>query len=76
MPNALYGSATARRMRSGLDFGPERFDQVMRLDDSGWKRELQAHDELFAKLGAKQPQVFAQERTELGARFGGRQATL
>jgi hypothetical protein len=41
----------------------------MGLDNARWQTELEAHDELFAKLGAKQPSVFAQERTELGARF-------
>ena len=56
----------------GLEFGPDRFATVMRLDDARWQSELAAHDELFAKLGAKQPPVFVQERTELGARFARR----
>jgi phosphoenolpyruvate carboxykinase (GTP) len=54
---------------NGLEFGPDRFATVMGLDNARWQTELEAHDELFAKLGAKQPSVFAQERTELGARF-------
>ncbi|TMH04741.1 MAG: phosphoenolpyruvate carboxykinase (GTP), partial [Betaproteobacteria bacterium] len=53
----------------GLEFGPERFATVMRLDDARWQSELAAHDELFAKLGAKQPPVFAAQRRQLGARF-------
>ncbi len=56
---------------SGLNYGPERFRLVMNLDASRWKRELQAHDELFAKLGAKQPPALSQQRRELGARFAG-----
>jgi phosphoenolpyruvate carboxykinase (GTP) len=56
---------------SGLEFGPERFATVMRLDDARWQRELAAHDELFAKLGTKQPQVFVAQRRQLGARFAG-----
>jgi hypothetical protein len=43
----------------------------MRLDDARWQSELAAHDELFAKLGAKQPQVFAAQRRHLGALFPG-----
>ena len=60
----------------GLEFGPERFATVMRLDDARWQSELTAHDELFAKLGDKQPPVFAQERSELGKRFAGRESSL
>jgi phosphoenolpyruvate carboxykinase (GTP) len=53
----------------GLEFGPERFAQVMRLDRVRWTRELDAHDELFAKLGSKQPQALSAQRRALGARF-------
>ena len=53
----------------GLTYGPERFQLVMSVDGSRWKSELQAHDELFATLGAKQPAVLSQQRRELGARF-------
>jgi phosphoenolpyruvate carboxykinase (GTP) len=53
----------------GLEFGPERFAQVMRFDRARWTRELDAHDELFAKLGTKQPQALSAQRRALGARF-------
>jgi len=53
----------------GLDFPPERFAQVMKVDYALWKRELAAHDELFAKLGDKRPAVLAAERERLGARL-------
>ena len=53
----------------GLDFGASRFDQVMRLDRASWQRELASHDQLFAKLGAKQPDALAELRRELGAKF-------
>ena len=55
----------------GLDFGPERFRQVMRLDPARWGRELEAHDELFAKLGSKQPSALSKQRRELESRFRG-----
>ena len=55
----------------GLDYGPERFEQVMRLDQTRWRHELEAHDELFAKLGSKQPAALAKQRRELESRFRG-----
>ncbi len=53
----------------GLEFGPERFAEVMHFDSARWTRELDAHDELFAKLGAKQPHALSARRRVLGARF-------
>ena len=53
----------------GLDFGVERFSHVMRCDRTHWKQELAAHDELFARLGAKQPQALAVLRQRLGAKL-------
>jgi phosphoenolpyruvate carboxykinase (GTP) len=53
----------------GLDFSSERFGQVMRLERELWKRELAAHDQLFAQLGSKQPRAFADLRRHLGARL-------
>jgi phosphoenolpyruvate carboxykinase (GTP) len=53
----------------GLDFSAERFGQVMRLEHDLWKRELAAHDQLFAQLGSKQPRAFADLRRHLGARL-------
>jgi hypothetical protein len=43
----------------------------MRLERELWKRELAAHDQLFAQLGAKQPRAFADLRRHLGARLAG-----
>jgi len=53
----------------GLDFGPDRFGQVMRLQRELWQRELAAHDELLARLGSKQPKALADLRRDLGARL-------
>jgi phosphoenolpyruvate carboxykinase (GTP) len=54
---------------TGLDFPAERFAQVMKVDKAMWTRELTAHDELFAKLGAKRPSELARERERLGGRL-------
>jgi phosphoenolpyruvate carboxykinase (GTP) len=53
----------------GLDYAPGRFAQVMQADREMWRRELAAHDELFAKLGAKKPKALAMLRERLGARL-------
>ena len=55
---------------AGLEFPPERFAQVMRVDRALWSRELAEHDQLFAKLGAKGPPALAAERHRLGGRIG------
>jgi len=55
----------------GLEFGHERFDQIMRLDRSSWQRELDAHDQLFAKVGHKRPEALARLRAELDAKLSG-----
>jgi hypothetical protein len=53
----------------GLDFAHERFDQVMQIDRADWERELEAHDQLFAKLGNKRPAALVRLRRELEARL-------
>jgi phosphoenolpyruvate carboxykinase (GTP) len=55
---------------TGLDFTREKFDQVMCVDETMWRRELAAHDELFSRLGTKRPLALDQERRRLGERLG------
>ena len=54
---------------TSLDFGPDRFAQVMNVNSEEWQRELAAHDQFFSKLGTKQPPVLRSERSKLGARL-------
>jgi len=54
---------------AGLEFPPERFAEVMRVDKRLWARELAEHDALFAKLGPKEPVELARERRRLGERL-------
>jgi phosphoenolpyruvate carboxykinase (GTP) len=54
---------------TGLDFSAERFERVMRVEVSAWRRELGAHDQLFDKLGAKRPYALVAERRRLGERL-------
>ncbi|MGP1679417.1 MAG: phosphoenolpyruvate carboxykinase (GTP) [Burkholderiales bacterium] len=53
----------------GLDFGPEKYASVTSIDSAAWERELQLHDELFAKLKDKLPQALVLERQLLEARL-------
>jgi phosphoenolpyruvate carboxykinase (GTP) len=55
----------------GLSFPREDFERVMQVDAAMWARELAAHDELFSKLGAKQPAALVAERERLGSRLLG-----
>jgi phosphoenolpyruvate carboxykinase (GTP) len=54
---------------TGLDYPPARFAQVMKVDYASWGVELAAHDQLFAKLGAKRPVALTAERQRLGTRL-------
>jgi len=54
---------------TGLDFGPAKFHQVTKVDKTMWTRELAAHDDLFAKLGAKRPAALVAERDRLASRL-------
>jgi phosphoenolpyruvate carboxykinase (GTP) len=56
---------------TGLDFGPDRFAAVMRLDHDDWVRELASHDDLFARVGAKCPAALREERRRLGEHLRG-----
>jgi len=39
----------------GLDFSPEKFDTVTRIDAAEWQAEMKLHDELFAQLAQGLP---------------------
>jgi phosphoenolpyruvate carboxykinase (GTP) len=54
---------------SGTAFPPERYAQAVAIDRDAWGRELKAHDELFARVGPKQPPALASERSRLGGRL-------
>ncbi len=64
-----YEPAYADLNWTGLDFPPEKFAQMMKVDGAMWQREFAAHDALFAKLGAKRPAALAAERARLGQRI-------
>ena len=53
----------------GLEFGADRYASVTNIDRAAWKRELELHDELFARLNDRLPQPLALERQLLEARL-------
>jgi phosphoenolpyruvate carboxykinase (GTP) len=53
----------------GLDFGVERFGQVVGQDAQAWATELALHDELFGQLGARVPAQLAETRRRLAQRL-------
>ena len=55
----------------GLEYAPERFAQATGIDRAAWQRELAAHDELFAKVGDRRPEILAAERAKLEGRLIG-----
>jgi phosphoenolpyruvate carboxykinase (GTP) len=54
---------------SGLEFGASRFSDIMGVDPEQWERELESHDALFERLGAKRPETLVQERDRLAGRI-------
>jgi phosphoenolpyruvate carboxykinase (GTP) len=53
----------------GLDFGPEQFEAVTRIDAAEWQAEMKLHAELFAQLGARVPDELQQTRAAIEARL-------
>lgn len=54
----------------GLEFTPQQFEQVMSLDEELWLKEIELHDELFAKLAERLPQEVVLIRDLLIASLG------
>jgi phosphoenolpyruvate carboxykinase (GTP) len=53
----------------GLEFGREKFSNVVSIDQADWKQELAMHDELFKKLEGFVPAELAQKRRALQERL-------
>jgi len=55
----------------GLEhFSHGQFWSIMSVDPVAWKRELDSHDEFFAKIGAKLPKAMRLQRELLELRLG------
>ena len=69
-PLGLHARLSAISTGRGIDFGPEKFAQVTGVDAKQWHRELASHDDLFDRLGPKQPAALNAEREHLRDRLG------
>jgi len=54
---------------TGMDFSRERFDELMKVDRVGWKKEVMAHEELFINLHDHLPPEMIYERELLICRL-------
>ncbi|WP_457418188.1 phosphoenolpyruvate carboxykinase (GTP) [Roseateles sp. P5_E7] len=55
----------------GLDFSPEQFDTVTRIDAAEWQAEMKLHDELFAQLAQGLPAALPATKARIEARLAG-----
>ncbi len=54
----------------GLErFTREQYEEIVRVDGAAWKKEVAAHDDLLARLGAHLPREIVQRRTQLRERL-------
>ncbi len=54
----------------GLErFAREQYEEIVRVDGVAWKKEVAAHDDLLARIGAHLPREIAQRRLRLRERL-------
>jgi phosphoenolpyruvate carboxykinase (GTP) len=53
----------------GLAFDPASFERATSLSASDWKREIDSHDEFFARLGDRVPPALRAIRQRLALRL-------
>jgi phosphoenolpyruvate carboxykinase (GTP) len=56
---------------TGLDFSRQQFAAVTEMDRSDWVRELELHDELFARLSPRVPPELLETRAVIHRRILG-----
>jgi len=53
---------------SGLDFGPDQYEQITAVDAAAWRKEIASHAELFDKLKPRLPAELEATRSALQER--------
>ena len=56
---------------SGIDFPRAKFDQITSIDVDDWRREIELHTELFAKLQGRLPRELERTRESIERRLAG-----
>ncbi|MFJ3463125.1 phosphoenolpyruvate carboxykinase (GTP) [Achromobacter spanius] len=54
---------------TGLEFSPDKFEQVMSVDENAWREELALHHELFGQLSQGLPEELRTTKTEIEGRL-------
>ena len=54
---------------TGLEFSPDKFDQVMSVDATAWRDELALHDELFGQLAQGLPDDLTATKVKIEGRL-------
>ena len=54
---------------TGMDFGPEQFEQVISIDKAAWRDELKLHEELFDQLHYHLPKALEETKKAFEGRL-------
>jgi phosphoenolpyruvate carboxykinase (GTP) len=54
----------------GLEFPRAKFDAITSIDLDDWRREIQSHSKLFAKLAGRLPSALDETRCKFAHRLG------
>jgi len=54
---------------TGLEFSPDKFEQVMSVDENAWREELALHHELFGQLSQGLPEELRTTKTAIEGRL-------
>ena len=55
---------------TGLEFTPDKFEQIMSVDEGAWRAELALHGELFGQLAQRLPEPAGHQGQDRGAAGG------
>ncbi|KOF52399.1 phosphoenolpyruvate carboxykinase, partial [Achromobacter sp. DMS1] len=54
---------------TGLEFSPDKFEQIMSVDADAWRRELALHEELFGQLAQRLPEDLPEAKARIESRL-------
>lgn len=54
---------------TGLEFTPDKFEQIMSVDEGAWRAELALHGELFGQLAQRLPEDLPATKVKIEGRL-------
>ena len=54
---------------TGLEFTPDKFEQIMSVDEGAWRAELALHGELFGQLAQRSPEDLPATKVKIEGRL-------